>query len=331
MRAWAVVETGKPLQEIELPTPEPTGSRGAAGSHPCRRLPFRPAYLGRRVRPRQPRQDAPDRSRRDAAAGDGPRDRRPRGETGARRPTSQGLKVGDLLSSSPGSAAANAPTARRDEDNMCLTPRSLGVYQNGGYATHVLATHVAPPGRHRRRRPGAGGDLCLLGRHGLFGAINKVHADGPGRADRAGRRRRARAERHRRAEGAGPQAHRAWSTSTQAKLDAAKAEGATDTVLAAGEDTAKRIIDACGGPVGAHHRPGERHRDRPLRLRRAAQGRQAGAGRAVRRRDEHPAAADADPRADHPGQLCRQREGTARTGWHRQSGRCRPSRSRPCR
>ena len=26
MRAWAVVENGKPLQEIELPTPEPKGT-----------------------------------------------------------------------------------------------------------------------------------------------------------------------------------------------------------------------------------------------------------------------------------------------------------------
>src|ERR1700759_841292 len=26
MRAWAVVENGKPLKEIELPTPEPTGT-----------------------------------------------------------------------------------------------------------------------------------------------------------------------------------------------------------------------------------------------------------------------------------------------------------------
>ena len=27
MRAWAVVETGKPLKELELPTPEPTGKQ----------------------------------------------------------------------------------------------------------------------------------------------------------------------------------------------------------------------------------------------------------------------------------------------------------------
>ena len=26
MRAWAVVENGQPLKEIELPTPEPTGT-----------------------------------------------------------------------------------------------------------------------------------------------------------------------------------------------------------------------------------------------------------------------------------------------------------------
>jgi alcohol dehydrogenase/propanol-preferring alcohol dehydrogenase len=28
-----------------------------------------------------------------------------------------------------------------DEDNMCLTPKSIGIFQNGGYATHVLAPH----------------------------------------------------------------------------------------------------------------------------------------------------------------------------------------------
>jgi propanol-preferring alcohol dehydrogenase len=28
-----------------------------------------------------------------------------------------------------------------EEDNMCLTPRSLGVYANGGYGTHVIAPH----------------------------------------------------------------------------------------------------------------------------------------------------------------------------------------------
>jgi alcohol dehydrogenase/propanol-preferring alcohol dehydrogenase len=38
---------------------------------------------------------------------------------------------------------------------------------------------------------------------------------------------------------------------TQAKLDGAKAAGATDTVLAVGEDTAKAIIAAAGGAVGA--------------------------------------------------------------------------------
>ena len=27
MKAWAVVETGKPLQEIDLPTPQPTGKQ----------------------------------------------------------------------------------------------------------------------------------------------------------------------------------------------------------------------------------------------------------------------------------------------------------------
>jgi alcohol dehydrogenase/propanol-preferring alcohol dehydrogenase len=37
----------------------------------------------------------------------------------------------------------------------------------------------------------------------------------------------------------------------QSKLDAAKKEGATDTILADGHDTAKKIIDAAGGPVGA--------------------------------------------------------------------------------
>ena len=37
MRAWAVVETGKPLQEMEFPTPEPTGEQ-VSGRPPAVRL-----------------------------------------------------------------------------------------------------------------------------------------------------------------------------------------------------------------------------------------------------------------------------------------------------
>ena len=148
MRAWAVVETGKPLQEIDMPTPEPQGAEvllevthaGVChsdlhiwegeydlGSRGKMRLTDRgvklPLAMGHEIVGRVVKL-GPD------AAG-------------------QGSKVGDLRLVFPWVGCGKCAVCQADEENMCLTPRSLGVYQNGGYATHVLAPeprHLVPVG-----------------------------------------------------------------------------------------------------------------------------------------------------------------------------------------
>ena len=246
MRAWAVVETGKPLQEIELPTPEPKGAEvllevthaGVChsdlhiwegeydlGSRGKMRLTDRgvklPLAMGHEIVGRVVKLGP------DAA--------------------NQGSKVGDLRVVFPWVGCGKCAICQRDEENMCLNGRSLGVYQNGGYATHVLATHV----KHLIDIEGV--DPSLAATYAcsgvtVYSAVNKLmpmEPDEPIVLVGAG--------------GLGLNAiailkalgHRRICIVDVAedKLAAAKAQGATDTVLASAEGTTQRIIEACGGPV----------------------------------------------------------------------------------
>jgi alcohol dehydrogenase, propanol-preferring len=247
MRAWAVVETGKPLQEMELPTPEPTGEQvllevthaGVChsdlhiwegeydlGSRGKMKLTDRgvvlPLAMGHEIVGR--------------VAKLGP------------EAEGKGVKVGETRLVYPWVGCGKCDVCRADEENMCLAPRSLGVYQNGGYATHVLATSW----RHLVDISGV--DPALAATYAcsgvtVYSAINKampMPPDDPVVLVGAG--------------GLGMNAiailkamgHRRICVVDVAadKLDAAKTQGATDTVLASDEGTAKRIMEACGGPVG---------------------------------------------------------------------------------
>ena len=64
-------------------------------------------------------------------------------------PDATGVAVGDLRIVFPWVGCGTCERCLAEEDNMCLTGKSLGVYQNGGYATHVLAMeprHLVDPG-----------------------------------------------------------------------------------------------------------------------------------------------------------------------------------------
>lgn len=248
MRAWAVIETGKPLQEIELPTPEPAGQQvlievtHAGVCHSDLHIWEGEYDLGSRGKMRLtdrgvtlPLAMGHEIVGRIAKFG-------PEAKPG-------GLKVGDHVIVFPWVGCGTCAQCRADEDNMCLKPRSLGVYQHGGYATHCLA----PEPRHLV--PLGGLDPSLAATYAcsgitVFSAINKVMPLPPEEpvvlvgAGGLGLNAIAvlRAKGHKRIV--------VVDVSAQ-KLDAAKAEGATDTVLAAGEDTAKRIVEAAGGPVAA--------------------------------------------------------------------------------
>ena len=247
MRAWAVVETGKPLKEIELPTPEPKGAEVLVevthagvchsdlhiwegeydlGSRGKMRLTDRgvtlPLAMGHEIV----------------------------GRVIKCGPEAEGkVKLGQIYAVYPWVGCGKCAVCQADEENMCLTPRSLGVYQHGGYATHCLATHWKHLVDIEGVDPSLAATYACSGVT-VYSAINKimpVPADEPVVLIGAG--------------GLGMNAiailkamgHRRICIVdvAQEKLDAAKKEGATDCVLAAGEDTAKRIAEACGGPVGA--------------------------------------------------------------------------------
>lgn len=132
---------------------------------------------------------------------------------------------------------------------MCVNGRSLGVFQNGGYATHILVPeprHLVDPGNL---------DLALAATYAcsgitVYSAINKLmpmDPDEPIVLVGAG--------------GLGLQAiavlkaighRRIVSVDIGAeKLEAAKAAGATDTVDARGDNVAAKLVEVCGGPVMA--------------------------------------------------------------------------------
>ena len=179
MRAWAVIETGKPLQEIELPTPEPTGKQvlleithaGVChsdlhiwegeydlGSRGKMRLTDRgvvlPLAMGHEIVGKVLKW--------------GP------------EANAAGLKVGDHMIVFPWVGCGKCAECLADEDNMCrVKPASLGVYQNGGYATHVLAPeprHLVPLGN---LDPSLAATYACSGIT-VFSAINKVMPMPPG-------------------------------------------------------------------------------------------------------------------------------------------------------
>lgn len=128
---------------------------------------------------------------------------------------------------------------------MCLTPKSLGVYQNGGYGTHVVAPnprHLVDPGT---LDPAIAATYACSGIT-VYSAINKVMPlppDEPVVLIGAG--------------GLGLQAiavlralgHRAIIVVdiSEEKRQGALAEGASKVVDGSGEGVTKRIIEACGG------------------------------------------------------------------------------------
>jgi alcohol dehydrogenase/propanol-preferring alcohol dehydrogenase len=241
MRAWAVVENDAPLQEIELPTPEPQGTEVLLETMYCGvchsdihiwegrydlgggkvmnlkdrglTLPLAMGHevVGRVVKP---------------------------------GPDASGVKVGDVRIVFPWVGCGTCAACLAENDNMCLDGRSIGVYRHGGYATHVLAPHprhLVDPGTI---------DLAVAATYAcsgitVYSAIRKVMPlppDEPVVLVGAG--------------GLGLQAiavlkalgHRAIVVVdiSAEKRAAATRAGATATVDGAGDRVHRAIIDACG-------------------------------------------------------------------------------------
>ena len=129
MRGWAVTENGKPLQDLDLPTPAPTGTQILVEVTHCgvchSDLYFQDGYYdlggGKRlmlsdrgvVLPLIPGHETV-------------------GRVVAVGPDVVGVAVGDQRIVYPWAGCGTCARCRTGTEQLCMTPRSLGVYRNGG-------------------------------------------------------------------------------------------------------------------------------------------------------------------------------------------------------
>src|SRR5947209_20445069 len=66
------------------------------------------------------------------------------GEVVAVGPEAKGVKIGDVRLVNPWMGCGECKVCRRGEENLCLKPQNVGVFNQGGYATHMLV----PSHRH---------------------------------------------------------------------------------------------------------------------------------------------------------------------------------------
>jgi len=139
MRAWAVVENGQPLKEIELPTPEPKGTEvllevthcGVCHSDLHIWEGFYDVGGGRKMSLKDRGVVLPLAMGHEIV-----------GRVTKLGPDAKGVKVGDIRIVFPWLGCGTCEACLAEDDNMCVkAARSLGVFQNGGYGTHVVAPH----------------------------------------------------------------------------------------------------------------------------------------------------------------------------------------------
>jgi alcohol dehydrogenase, propanol-preferring len=53
----------------------------------------------------------------------------------------KGVKAGDRVLVNPWIGCGQCPACQRGDDNLCRAMKSLGVFSNGGYATHMIVPH----------------------------------------------------------------------------------------------------------------------------------------------------------------------------------------------
>ncbi|MDH4389927.1 MAG: alcohol dehydrogenase [Aquabacterium sp.] len=63
------------------------------------------------------------------------------GEVIAVGPDATGVQVGDIRLAHPWIGCGECPACRRNEENLCVKPRFLGVFSQGGYSTHLVVPH----------------------------------------------------------------------------------------------------------------------------------------------------------------------------------------------
>jgi alcohol dehydrogenase, propanol-preferring len=247
MRAWAVIESGKPLQEIEMPTPEPKGTEILLEVTHCgvchSDLHIWDGYYdvggGQKMSLKDRGVVLP------LAMGH---------EIVARvvklGPEATGVKPGDIRIVFPWLGCGKCEKCLAEDDNMCsVAAKSLGVFANGGYGTHVIAPHVRHLVDPGSLDPAVAATYACSGIT-VYSAIKKAMPLKPTQpivligAGGLGLNAIAvlKALKHQ---------NIITVDISAEKREAAMKAGATKTVDGSGEDVSKRIMEAAGGPVPA--------------------------------------------------------------------------------
>ena len=96
------------------------------------------------------------------------------GEVVAVGPRAKGVKVGDKRLVYPWIGCGSCAVCKRGDEQLCMAPRFLGVYRDGGYATHLLVPHprylVAYP---KAMKPEQAAPLACSGVT-AYGALKKL-------------------------------------------------------------------------------------------------------------------------------------------------------------
>jgi propanol-preferring alcohol dehydrogenase len=245
MRAWAVVENGADLQEIELPTPEPKGTEVLLEVTHCgvchSDLHIWEGYYdmggGKQMSLKERGVVLPLAMGHEII-----------GRVVKLGPDATGVAVGDMRIVFPWVGCGKCERCLAEEDNMCpVANRSLGVFQNGGYGTHVVAPHPRHLVDLGTLDPAVAATYACSGIT-VYSAIRKVLPMAPtepivivgagGLGLNAIEILKA----------LGHKAIVAVDISAE-KLKAATDAGASAVVEASDEGTTKRILQACGGPA----------------------------------------------------------------------------------
>ena len=90
----------------------------------------------------------------------------------------QGVSIGDLVLVYPWIGCGECPTCEKGDTNLCESPKSLGVFQDGGYAEYVLVPDAKFLAKIDNLDPDAAASLACSGLT-AFTAVKKALTNSP--------------------------------------------------------------------------------------------------------------------------------------------------------
>jgi len=95
------------------------------------------------------------------------------GEVVAVGPKARGVKIGDKRLVYPWIGCGACAVCKRGDEQLCMAPRFLGVYRNGGYATHLMVPHPRYLVAYGKMTPEQAAPLACSGLT-AYGALKKL-------------------------------------------------------------------------------------------------------------------------------------------------------------